>query len=159
MSRATITQLYQLGLNAQAFGNVPNATAQQWLDSASARIDSALADRFTLPLVAPYPQDLIECECVFASWTGLLVRGWNPEAPGGAAQKIRYDEWNAWLQRVASGQLTPTVHDSSSSGGGATDDTASAGPFVISDQPVGFTSRGVTESGGALDPWNPGSAA
>lgn len=140
-SRATIAQLRQLGLDSFALDQMSTADKQAALDSASARLDSALATQFTLPIVAPYPLDIIECECVLASWTLLMVRGYN--APTGVDENIkeRYLMWEAYLDKVSKGELVPSVVDSGTGG-----DYGSTGPSVITATQRGYSERGVSIS-------------
>lgn len=137
-SRATIAQLRQLGLDAYSLDQMATADKQVGLDAASARIDSALATQFTLPILEPYPLDIIECECVLASWTLLMVRGYN--APTGVDENIRkrYEYWEAYLDKVSKGELVPNVVDSGTgTAAGAT------GPSVITATQRGYSERGV----------------
>lgn len=140
MSRATIAQLKVLGIDSYAINQVADANKQAALDSASARIDSALATQFTLPIVAPYPMDIIECECVLASWTLLMAQSYNA-APGVDDNfRKRYDYWEDYLLRVSKGELVPQVIDSS----GDQDTTGATGPTVITATQRGYSERGIS---------------
>lgn len=137
-SRATLAQLAQLGLDSNALALVPTAKLQAALDSASARIDSALATQFEFPLSPPYPLDIIECECVLASWTALMVQGYNPQGgEGNDNLEKRYLFWENYLTKVSKGELIPQIVDAASADAGAT------GPTVITASQRGYSERGL----------------
>lgn len=111
MSRATLSQLVQLGLDSFAIDRIPDAQRQLALDSASARISAALATQFDVAsIIPPYPLDIIECECVLASWTLLMSAGYNPATKGNDDNvALRYKQWQSYLDQVSRGELVPQV--------------------------------------------------
>jgi phage gp36-like protein len=117
---ATRTDLTSLGLPSAALTNVSTTAQDAALLSASARADSYLKARFTLPLTA-WGQDLTEAVCHIAAWTILSARGFNPDQGADTAIRTRYEDAIRWLERIADDRATPTVTDSSTSvGGGGT---------------------------------------
>jgi len=138
MSRATIEQLRQLGLDSYAVNQMAIADRQAALDAASARVDSALATQFLLPILTPYPLDIIQCECVIASWTLLIARGYNPPVGNGDDNLAKmYQYWADYLDRVSKGEIVPNVNAESVAAPGA------SGPTVITATTRGYSERGV----------------
>lgn len=144
MSRATIEQLRQLGLDSYAIDKVDAGDKQVALDAAADRIDAALRCQFgDAIIIAPYPLDIIQCECVLASWTLLMAQGYNPAAPSTDTNiNARYAEWKDYLDKVSKGELVPRVTLSASVG-----DSGASGPSVIT-----ASSRGYSERGGVPQP-------
>lgn len=142
MSRATIAQLQLLGLDSNAINPLSTAQKQAALDSASARIDSAVANQYEGNIIEPYPLDIIECECVLASWTLLMVNGYNPQTQGTDSNiVVRFKQWDDYLDKVAKGELTPKIVTDAgddSQGFGAT------GPSVITETQRGYSERGIS---------------
>jgi phage gp36-like protein len=139
MSRATITQLRQLGLDSYAIDKVPDADKQVALDAAMARVNAALRCQIgDAVVVAPFPMDIVQCECVLASWTLLMAQGYNPakEATDKNVDR-RYEEWAEYLDKVAKGELVPAVMLASSSS-----DAGATGPSVITSSQRGYSERG-----------------
>jgi phage gp36-like protein len=141
MSRATLTQLKQLGLDSYAINQVSDVDKQEALDSASARIDSAVATQKDGTIIQPYPLDIIECECVLASWTLLMANGYNPPASGTDTNiMLRYKEWKDYLVSVSKGELIPKIVTDSSDDGDA---PGATGPTVITATTRGYSDRGI----------------
>lgn len=86
-----------------AFEGVADAEKTDALVRASGELDDALVGGgYTLPLVAPYPDSLINDVCAVAAYRLLFRRGFDPE---GSAQNI-VDEYKRALkkwERLASG--------------------------------------------------------
>jgi hypothetical protein len=151
MSRATLAQLVQLGLDSYALNQMQPSELQPCLDAAADRIDGIIAPQFPPPILTPYPNDLIECECVIASWTALNVRGYRPATTGADSIRARYLQWDnndpnnlGWLQRVANGEYVPKIVSASAESGAA----AGSGHMVITSTQRGYSERGVA-------PFNP----
>jgi phage gp36-like protein len=122
-----------------------DADLQAALDSASDRIDGIIGTQFPPPILTPYPMDLIECECVCASWTALMVRGYRPAVTGVDEIERRYKQWDnndpaslGWMQRVANGEYVPKIVSAA-----ANSDTGASGPSVITAIQRGFSERGI----------------
>lgn len=127
-ARATTTDLTRLGLPAGALTNVPSPSQQAALDAASAKVDTYLRSRHELPLVQPYPEEIIEAECVLAGWTILTTKGHNPIGFDETFQ-TRYNMTIRWLEQLASGavHLAETADSSPNENEGAPQ-TNSRGP-------------------------------
>ncbi len=139
MSRATIEQLRQLGLDAYAINKVSDDDKQMALDAAQARVDAALGTQFVAAdIIEPYPLDIIQCECVLASWTLLMAQGYNPAAPSTDTNlNARYAEWKEYLDKVSKGELVPRVTLSPDEG-----NAGATGPSVITARQRGYSERG-----------------
>lgn len=127
-----------------ALQNVPTAVQDYQLAAASGFADGFLSGQFKLPLVAPYPADLVMAVCKIAAYWLMLRRGFNPDAPGDVGFRAGYDDAVRWLGLVRDGEVTPQVIDSST--GAAAGDSAFT-PQVYTSSQRGFSSRGESETG------------
>ncbi len=159
MSRATLAQLRQLGLDSYALAQMQDEDLQPCLDAASDRIDGIIATQYPPPILTPYPLDLIECECVLASWTALNVRGYRPASKGDDSIKSRYMQWDSdvegslgWLQKVAKGEVLPKIV---ASGSEDSDSGGASGPAVITSTQRGYSERGISPYSVPLVPTTP----
>ena len=116
---ATTTDLAQLGLPAAALVNVSAAVQGAHLLAQGARIDTYLRSQHTLPITAPYPRELVECNAVMAAYAILQnTRGYNPEAVDDGF-RLRYEDCLAWLKDLSTGaasldqtaDATPTINE------------------------------------------------
>lgn len=118
MARATLADLYALGLPEASLANVPTADQLTALDAASGLVDGYLRSKYTLPLVAPYPHEIIRAECVLAAWDLITTRGHNPIGFDESLER-RDEAVRAWLKDLAAGRAhlppgadsTPTVQE------------------------------------------------
>jgi phage gp36-like protein len=124
VSYSTPEEFDQLGLPAVALDGV--ADTSPWRDAAAGRINTYLRGRYSLPLVAPYPPEIIEAECAIAAYLFLSRRGFDPEA--GANQNVvtRYEDAMRWLRDLAAGVLNLSLASD------ATPAVADGGPIVRS---------------------------
>ena len=125
MSYATIAQLKQVGVNADALVGISDPDLQAALDSASSMADGYLATRFTLPLVAPYPADLIQHTAGLAAYLAIRTRGFDPNAS--PSVRMGYEDAVGWLKDISRNLVHPQVTESSSSG--------NVEPIVLSNPP------------------------
>jgi hypothetical protein len=116
------------------------------LQSASSKADDYLSSQFILPLtIVPQGWDM------GLTRDGVLARGIQPllqdriqpqfsrlAGDDGAPKR----EAMEWLDGIGKKTISPNYSDSSS----LSTDSDRAGDFVISDPPVGFTSRGATDT-------------
>lgn len=125
------TDFPSFGLAARVTVAIGTSVVQRHLDAASAWIDSCLTARVMLPLVAPYPVDLVQKTCEIASYTLLAGPiGFNPDNKSDKAAKEKYEDARAYFDDVREMRRTPPWI---------------TGPLaaVSSDPPRGFyTSRG-----------------
>ena len=141
---AQVSDIKSLSMTPQAAQRFGDASINAALQAASSRADSYLASQFTLPLLTDpqgWDMALTRCVCDLAAFDLYRQYGLNPNAPDYGALKALYDDAIAWLVMVRDKKIFPQYVDSGEDLG-----TPEAGPFVISDAPVGFTSRGVTDS-------------
>lgn len=104
MARATLSDLYALGLPADALAHVPTADQEEALDAASDTVDTYLRAHHTLPLVAPYPKSIIRAEAVLAAWDLITTKGHNPIGFDESIER-RAEKVIAWLEKLASGAV------------------------------------------------------
>src|SRR5690606_20883825 len=111
MAYATLAQLVQVGINADALADVPDADRQAALDVASAFVDSYLRARYTMPLVA-WGGELTRATCIVAAYDLLTARGYAPSEGQDNVVRARYEDVLAWLRDVSAGEVTPDITDS-----------------------------------------------
>lgn len=111
-SYATLTDLYTYGLSLAACGNVTTTQQQQLLDSASETAESYMSARYAMPILTPYPHDLIEKVCHLAAWNILNLRGFNPAAAADINIRDRMVMATAWLEGVERQRIHPKVVES-----------------------------------------------
>ena len=117
MGYATLAQFYATGLPANALTGIAVTALQSALDNAAAEMDSrAFNARFVLPLIPPYPLDLVQINCDLAAWIALKARGYDPSSKTDIAVRQGWVDALAWLDGVAGERIQPTVIDSSSGG-------------------------------------------
>lgn len=146
---ATETQLISLSITQAAATRFGNTAMDAALQAASSIADGYINSVFVLPLqTSPQGWDmsLTLHVCNIAAYLLYNQFGFNPNAPQDQLIVKRYNDALAWLQSISDEKLTPNWVDSS----GADPQSQAAGPFVISDPPVGFTNRGVNN----LDAFN-----
>lgn len=112
MNYATIEQLERLSSAASIVATFDIEAKTEALESASALIDGYLRRRYTLPLVAFVP-DLTRAACSIAAYDLLSANGYDPIAQDNGNVRIRYEDAIKWLERVAGGEISPEITDSS----------------------------------------------
>jgi phage gp36-like protein len=141
---ATTAQIQLLAITPAAFARFEAASpgcVTAALQAASSLADDYLGSQFKLPLqISPQGWDmsLTEKVCWVAAYSLYFNFGFNPSSPDWQVMTERRKEALAWLDSVGKKTITPNYTDSS----GLDPDADRAGDFVISDSPVGFTSRG-----------------
>ena len=131
---------------------IPQATAARFgataitaqLQAASSIADQYISASFTLPLTT-WTYDLRLIVCAIAIYYLYFQYG---ISDNDHLIENRYKSALDWLKRVADKTTHPQWTDSS---GSVTD--GGAGVFMISDECVGFTNRGVTSDTTAIDWW------
>lgn len=142
---ATTSELQTLAITTAAGSRFGSTAMTASLQAASSLADSYLVSQFKLPLqTSPQGWDmsLTLNVCNIAAWLLYNQFGYSPMSPGDEMVAKRYSEAIDWLKQIREKQITPQFVDSS---GSAT--TPAEGDYIVSDAPVGFTSRGVTDSG------------
>lgn len=115
MAYATRIDLTRFGLPSGALTGVADATQDAAIEAASDVADSYMRSRYTLPLTG-YGDDLKRAVCAVAAWDLLTTRGYDPNAGGDEAVKLRHDAAMKWLgdvsagrAHVSGGNTTPTA--------------------------------------------------
>lgn len=144
MAYSTEADFNVLGLPAIALDGATDTSDHR--DAAQGQIDSYLRGRYRLPLVVPYPPEVIEVECKLAAYSFISIRGFDPEV--GANQNIvmRYKDARDWLKALSEGKVNLDV---------ASDQTAAraeGGPVVSSRS---ARASGNTWGGGSCTPCGP----
>lgn len=106
-SYATLANFAVYAVNPAAFAGIPDGTKQAQLDAASTLGEGYLAAQYHLPIVAPYPVDLVMAVCSVAAFTLMSFRGYKPDVQGDATLLLRYDHAIAWFKGVATGMISP----------------------------------------------------
>lgn len=129
MAYATRTELYALGVSADALANVSTTAQDTALETASGVVDSYLRGRYGTPFSSPYPPELTEKTCHIAAWNLMTTRGF---APTGMDQAVydRYKDAILWLRDVAKGLV---VLDHSAD---ATTTQQEAAPLIYSEDAI-----------------------
>jgi len=149
-----IADLESLSITVAAGTRFGSTAMTAALQAASSIADSYITSQFTLPLQAsPQGWDMSLTLHVsnIAAWLLYNQFGYSPMAPGDDLVVKRYQSALDWLAMIRDQKIHPQWVDSS----GESVQTEQ-GPFVISDPPVGFTTRGVTSDSGSADPWSSG---
>lgn len=136
-ARATTTDLANLTPGWSRVKTASAAKQQQALNSASDYLDGKLDAQYDLPLSAPYPQDVIEFECVYAGTRLLMNLGLDPESAADKAIIADYERKLKWADDVAKGEV-PVVGLSALGG------EVVSGPDVITATSRGYSERGLT---------------
>ena len=111
MTYATLDDLFRLGLPEGALRGVPTATLEDALEAASRLADSYLRARYTLPLTS-WDEALTRAVAAIAAYDLLAVRGYDPTRGADEVVRLRYEDAIRWLERVASGAVSPDIRDS-----------------------------------------------
>lgn len=151
---ATTAQIQQLAITPAAFARFEAASpgcVLAAIQSASSQADESLTSQFVLPLqTSPQGWDmgLTMRVCWIAAYQLYFEFGFNPNSPDWEIFTDRYNRALKWLDEIGKKTITPLYADSSGDGPSGSD---AAGDFVVTDDPVGFTSRGtVDNSGGSV---------
>lgn len=138
----TIAELGRLGYNPAAFLDVDAPTKNEKIAARSDYIDGYLRAQFKLPLVT-FGEDIKRCCAVLVSIDLLRTRGTDPDTRD--ALDVEESRQIAWLKLISTGQVTPSVVDSSPS---ATVGRSTRPPRVVSSASRGFSVRGTGFSRG-----------
>lgn len=105
MAYATLDQLNTFGPNQKCWpADFDDQLKSDYLDMASAEIDTYLAVGYQLPLAAPYDLSLVKACVTIASFHLLSKRGWNANAPNDQIFVDNYQRTLDWLNQVARGR-------------------------------------------------------
>ena len=99
------TDLAAIGLPAQALAGIANATQDLHLLKASGKIDTYLRSRYSVPLSAPYADEIIEVCCCLAAYSLLVYRGFNPNSYD-VNFRLRYEDAVGYLKDLSAGRAS-----------------------------------------------------
>jgi phage gp36-like protein len=105
---ATATELQNFGIPAAALSGISPTIQNQHLTLASGKIDSYLRGRYSLPLVSPFPDEIIAATCALAAYTLLKRRGFNPDAYD-SNFRDEYLSTLEWLVMLSEGKVNLCV--------------------------------------------------
>ena len=111
MTYASQDDLFRLGLPEGALRGVSPSTIEEALEAASRLADSYLRARYTLPLTA-WDGALSRAVAAIAAYDLMAVRGYDPARGADEVLRLRYEDAIRWLERVAAGEVSPEVEDS-----------------------------------------------
>ena len=103
MPYSTEAEFNALGLPAIALDGVTDTT--EWRTAAAGKIDSYLRGRYRLPLVAPYPPEIVEVEAALAGYSFISIRGFDPTEGANANVLLRYKDAMNWLRLLSEGKV------------------------------------------------------
>jgi len=147
---ATVDNLIAMGLTQATAARFGNTAMNAALQAASSFADSYIAAQFTLPLqTSPQGWDmsLTLAVCHISTYYLYTQFGFNPAAPADRLIEERYKMAIGWLTQIREEEIFPAWADSGTG-------SPEAGPFVITDPPVGFTNRGLTDTINTGNPWD-----
>lgn len=107
MAYSTEAEFNVLGLPAVALDGATDTS--DYRDAAQGQIDSYLRGRYRLPLVVPYPPEIIEVECKLAAYSFISNRGFDPEAGANQNIVLRYKDARDWLKALSEGKVNLDV--------------------------------------------------
>src|SRR5687767_13858461 len=107
MAYSTEDDFLALGLPAAALDGATDTS--DWRDAAAGTIDSYLRGRYRLPLVAPYPPEVIDAECKLAAYSFISNRGFDPEQGANQNIVLRYKDAMGWLKMLSEGKVNLAV--------------------------------------------------
>lgn len=151
---ATTSQIQQLAITPAAFARFEAASpgcVVAAIQAESSIADSYLTSQFVLPLQASpqgWDMSLTLVVCYRAAYSLYFSFGFNPASPDWQVMTGRKEWADKWLDGVSKKIITPLFTDSS----GAAPGSDTAGDFIVSDPPVGFTDRGATTATPLFDP-------
>lgn len=139
----TLSEYATFSLLPAAYSTVADGIKTARISARSRWADGYLGQQFDLPLTA-WDDDLRHAVAMAVDWDVMSYRGFNPERDADRVVLLRYEQAEAWMDKVSKGEITPMVTDSSS-GSGPGDSTA--GPIVITSPQRGWSNRGTTYTG------------
>jgi phage gp36-like protein len=109
MGYATVSDLTTYSLPSAAVASLSNSLLQAQLDAASSVADGYLRARYSLPLLPPYPADLVIQVCNYAAYTIMALRGYNQDAGVDIQIQQRYLTAIQWFESVERQRIHPAV--------------------------------------------------
>lgn len=140
---ATTTDLANIGLPAQALASVSTTIQDEHLVNASAKIDSYLRSRYSVPLASPYPDEIVSACCKLAAYSLLVRRGYDP-ARHDANFRLGYEDSVSYLRDLSAGRASLAITADS------TPTTREGAPRVLT---AGHDTVGAVGTTGELRGW------
>lgn len=144
MGYCTVPDLKTHGLNPEAFANKTATARQKAIDSWADFMNGYLGSRYTMPILAPFPPVLVECNAALAAVGLIRSKGIDPEAD--AIVKTTYEQWLDWLREVRDEAVSPPIVDSSP--GATAGSSGSPVARVTSASSRGYSVRGTGRARG-----------
>jgi len=116
MGYATVADLTTYALPSAAVASLSAPLLQAQLDASSAVADGYLRARYSLPLLVPYPLDLVINVCWFAAYSIMALRGYNQDSGVDIQIRQRYDDAREWFACVERQRLHPAVVETPKAG-------------------------------------------
>jgi len=108
----TTDDLTSYGIRAEALRGIDPDELQRAIGAASAKIDSYLRARYSLPLVR-WGTDISEICAKLAVYQLMTVRGFNPARPGEELIRDNYTDAIKALERIEAQRVHPDLVDAS----------------------------------------------
>lgn len=133
----TLEDLQDTGLPPGALEGLPDP--EKFLVNASAHVDSYLRGRYALPLVAPYPSELVRAALAIACYDIMFFRGFDSESQDMLiVDRFQYytgkPGQKGWLDKVSTGLVNLSVSSD------ATPGVSEGAPIVSSSNSVSLGS-------------------
>ena len=109
MGYATVSDLTTYSLPSAAVASLSAPLLQAQLDAASAVADGYLRARYSLPLLVPYPADLVIQVCNYAAFSIMALRGYNQDSGADVQIQQRYLCAITWFESVERQRIHPLV--------------------------------------------------
>ena len=109
MGYATVSDLTTYSLPSAAVASLSAPLLQAQLDAASAVADGYLRARYSLPLLVPYPADLVIQVCNYAAFSIMALRGYNQDSGADIQIQQRYLCAITWFESVERQRIHPLV--------------------------------------------------
>jgi len=113
---ATLSQLYALGVNAEALARIPVADQLEGLDAASRKVDTYLYE--LNPPLAVFTGAITEATAAIAAYSLMSAAGFDPEHDDSKNLRQRYLDQIRWLEGLEGGKKLPGVVGSVGGAGG-----------------------------------------
>ncbi len=138
---ATVEDMQRLAVPAVVLRDSEDPDIDRALIAATSKADSYLENRYNPPMIAPFPESLVEAVASIAAWIFIRSKGIRPSSEDEETIRISHDDAMTWLKDVAAGRATLPRAETSP-------DPVST-PAVASDTDRGFSSGDGTFGGGS----------
>ena len=108
MSYADLTDLTNVGLPANALGNLTTVQQQKALDAATDDMATYFGGRYPMPLVT-WDNSVREKCAEIAAYKLMCLRGFNPASGADVNFRLRYQDAIKWCEGVRNKAIHPTV--------------------------------------------------